>query len=236
MKNRRILSTALLLLIAAAGCARRQSNPPLTDDQNKAKGTMDAQMQAAAQTASDYHAMDNAALLSKLLEQSQAQTEYFNSPAYRELKTRTNVDATALVAQVKANNNAGGLLPLLLLRQLDNQAYQGVPAEMRGHILTDALANAKYFNSWGLPDFYLEDAAHATIEAGKAATPALKRLLADTRPAPVFGSQEAMISNQYKYRVCDYALFFLKVIGGQENFRLPESPEERDALIKQAAR
>jgi hypothetical protein len=236
MKNRIMLWAALLLPVMVAGCARRQNNAPLTDDQNKAKTTMDAQMQAAAQTASDYHAMDDATLLNHLLEQSKAQTEYFNSPAYRELKTRSDVDPKALVAQVQANNNAGGLLPLLLLRRLNNQAYLGVPAEVRAHILTDALENAKYFNNWGLPDFYLEDAAHATIESGKSAVPALKRLLTDTRPAPVFGSQEAMLSNQYKYRVCDYALYFLEVIGGQTNFRLPASSDERDALIKKAGR
>jgi hypothetical protein len=177
--------------------------------------------------------MDSAALLSKLMEQSKAQREPFNSPAYRELRTRTNVDSNALVALVKQNDNAAGLLPLLLLRKLDNKSYLGVPADIRAKILTDALENSKFFNTWGLPGFYLEDASYAMLEAGKSAVPALRRMLSNTRPAPLFGSQEAMLSDEYKYRVCDYALFFLRKIDGQDTFQLPTALPDRDSLIKQ---
>jgi hypothetical protein len=177
--------------------------------------------------------MDNSALLSKLMEESKAQKEPFNSLAYRELRTRTNVDSQALLSLVKENDNAGGLLPLQLLRRLDNKAYLGLPAEARAKILTDALERSKLFNTWGIPNLYLEDAGNAVVESGKAAVPALKRMLSDTRPAPVFGGQEYMVYMQYKFRLCDYALYFLKRIGGDDKFREPVSPEERDALIKQ---
>lgn len=60
-------------------------------------------------------------------------------------------------------------------------------------------------------------------------------MLSDTRPAPVFGSQEYMIYKQYRFRLCDYALFFLEEIGNNANFKMPVSPAERDALIKQLA-
>jgi hypothetical protein len=127
MEKLRTISASMVLCICFAGCSSSadKSAPPLTDNQNTAKTNLESQMKAAAQTAQTYHAMDNPALLSKLVEQSTAQKEPFNSLAYRELKTRTNVDSSALVALVKQNDNASGLLPLLLLRKLDNQSYQG---------------------------------------------------------------------------------------------------------------
>jgi len=226
----------MLLCIAIAGCSRTEKGgPPLTSEQSTAKTRLESQMKQAAQTKQAYRAMDNSALLQKLMEQSKAQREPFNSPAYRELKERKDVDSKALVALVKDNSNAGGLLPLLLLRKLDNKSYLEVPVDLRVKILTDALQGSKYFNVWGLPNFYLEDASRAMVEAGKSATPPLKRLLSDTRPAPVFGSQEYMVYQQYKYRVCDYALFLLEQIAGKQDFRMPVSPVERDAVIKQMA-
>jgi hypothetical protein len=235
MKKLGIASTVTLLLsIALAGCtaSKDKNNAPLTADQTSAKTRLETQMQAVAQTAQTYHAMDSPALLGKLLDESKAQKEPFNSPAYRELKGRTDVDSKALTTLVNQNANASGLLPLLLLRRLDNKSYLAVPAETRAKILTEALGGSKYFNTWGLPNFYIEEASHAMIESGKVAVPALKRMLSDTRPAPVFGSQEYMVYKQYNYRLCDYALYFLEQIDGKTGLKLPVSPAERDTLIK----
>lgn len=222
------------MCIALAGCnaSKDKTNAPLTADQTSAKTKLESQIQEAAQTTQTYHAMDSPALLGKLLEQSKAQNEPFNSLAFRELKGRTDVDSKALTTLVTQNANADGLLPLLLLRRLDNKSYLAVPAETRAKILTDALSGSKYFNTWGLPNFYIEEASHAMIESGRAAVPALKRMLSDTRPAPTFGSQEYMIYKQYNYRVCDYALYFLEQIDGNSGFRMPVSPADRDTLIK----
>ena len=222
-----------ILLCIFAGCANTEKTTPLTADQRTAKTRLESQMQEAAKTAQTYHAMDNAALLNHLVEQSKALREPFNSLSFRELKTRTNVDPNALTALVQENQNAGGLLPLLLLREVDNKAYMEVSAEMRAKVLIDSLQASKTFNSWGLPGVYLEDASNAMIEAGQSAVPALKRMLGETRPAPLFGSKEYMLSQQYKYRLCDYALFFVKRIQGDAQFNLPRTSEERDALIKE---
>ena len=224
----------ILLCMCFVGCRSKDENPPLTADQSAAKNKLEAQMKEAAKTAQTYHAMDNPTLLNHLVEQSKALREPFNSLAYRELKSRTNVDSNALTTLVKENQNAGGLLPLLLLRKLDNKAYMDVSAETRAKVLTDALQASKTFNTWGLPGVYLEDASMAMIEAGRGAVPALKRMLSETRPAPLFGSKEYMLAQQYKYRLCDYALFFLKRIEGEAQFTLPKTSEERDTLIKQA--
>jgi len=233
MKYMGTVHVSILLWICFAGCSKEKT-PPLTADQRSAKSRLEAQMQEAARTAQTYHAMDNATLLNHLVEQSKALREPFNSLAYRELKTRTSVDPKALTALVKENQNAGGLLPLLLLRKLDNKAYMDVSAETRAKVLTDALQASKTFNTWGLPNVYLEDASHAMIEAGRSAVPALKRMLGETRPAPLFGSKEYMLAQQYKYRLCDYALFFLKRTEGKAQFTLPKTSEARDALINQA--
>jgi hypothetical protein len=72
------------------------------------------------------------------------------------------------------------------------------------------------------------------IEAGRSAVPALKSMLGETRAAPPFGSEEYMLAQQRKYRLCHYALFFLKRIEGDAQFTLPAASEERDALIKKA--
>lgn len=226
---------ALLVLCAgAAGCTSGNSSggSATANDQNRAKAQLEAQMKDVAQTAQAYHAMNNSALLNKLLEQSKGQVEPFNSPAFRELETRTDVDPKALLALAQQNPNSGGLLPLLLLQKLNKQSYMQAPVDLRASILTDALQRSKYFNVWGLPNFYLEPASLALIETGRAATPALKRMLGDTRPAPVFGSQEYMLYERLKYRLCDYALFFLEQIAGNAKFRLPTSSIARDELIK----
>lgn len=235
MRHPKTVYLLMLICIGLSGCARNENSaPPLTADQSAAKDRLEQQRTKAAQTAQTYHAMDNATLLSHLVEQSKSMKEPFNSLAFRELKTRTDVDSKGLAGLVKENQNAGGLLPLLLLRRLNNKAYLDVPAQTRAKVLTDALQTSKTFNTWGLPGFYLEDASNAMIETGRSTVPALKRMLDDPRPAPLFGSKEYMLSQRLKYRLCDYALFFLRRIGGDEQFKLPENPEERDSLIKAA--
>jgi hypothetical protein len=234
MKDSRIVAVLILLAICFVACTSKEKPVQLNAEQSAVKSRLEAQMKEAAQTAKNYHAMDNTTLLSHLLEQSKAQREPFNSLAFRELKTRANVDSTALTALVKDNQNAGGLLPLLLLRRLDNKAYLGVPTEMRVKVLADALQASKTFNTWGLPGVYLEDGGNALIETGLSAVPALTRMLSETRLAPLFGSKEHMLAQQYKYRLCDYALFFLKRIEGDAQFVLPKTSDERDVMIKHA--
>jgi hypothetical protein len=204
----------------------------VTEKQKKAKEQMESVHKLAAQTARTYKEMDNPALLKKLAEQSKQKKEPFNCLAYRELQTRTNVDSEALVSMVRDSKNADGLLPLLLLRKLDRPVYLKLLMKERADVLTDALQQSKYFNTWGIPPFYLEDASRAMLECDSAAFPALRRMLAETRPAPVFGSKEYMIYQRNQYRLCDYALLFLKYLQGDTRFVLPASPADRDSLIR----
>jgi hypothetical protein len=236
IKARRALALGMLAFVALGGCSKKEKEVALTAEQAEVKTRLETQVREAADTRQTYHAMDNATLLARLMEQSKSKREPFNSPAYRELKTRTDLDAKALAALISENRNADGLLPLLLLRTRDRKSYLELSAELRARILSDALQSSQYFNAWGLPGLYLQDASRAMIETGSSANAPLKRLLADTRPAPVFGSQEYTMYKKYKFRVCDYALYFLEAIKGNPGMRLPVAPEERDALIKEAAK
>lgn len=222
----------MTLCLGFAACGGGDKGPVLSPAQQTAKDKLVSLQQLAAQTAQTYKNMDVPSLLGKLAEQSAARKEPFNSLAYRALKDRTDVPAESLVSLVNRTKNGNALLPLLLLRKLHEKEYSALPAEERAAVLTDALQTSKTFNTWGLPHLYLEDASKAMIEAGKSATPALKRMLSDTRPAPVFGSKQYMEYKRYSYRVCDYALFFLEKIQGNADFKMPLLPEDRNAVIK----
>jgi len=220
----------VLACLCAGGCNARRKETPV---QTQMKTQLEQQEKLAAHTAQVYKAMDNDALINKLVEQSAREREPFNSLAYRELVTRKNVDSKALVAIVNDKKNRDAVLPLLLLRKLDEKTYSQIPAEVRSSVLTDALEQSKTFNMWGLPNFYLEDASKALLECGESAYPRLRRMLSDTRPAPVYGGKKAyMVNKRYQFRLCDYALFFLKRMQGDAIFVLPVSVSDRDVLIK----
>jgi len=224
--------TLVFLCTPLMGCKSRGVRPDQRQVQQTAIANLASMQKSASETTRAYKAMDNAALLSKLLEQSAAGKEPFNSLAYRELETRTNVDPQALLASIGGRRNAEALLPLLLLRRLNVEAYRSMSVETRAAILTESLARSKTFNTWGLPHAFLEDASRAMLECGPSAATALRRMLTETRPAPLFGGQESMEAKRYQYRLCDYALFFLQRIEIDPNFVMPLSVADRDALIK----
>jgi hypothetical protein len=58
-------------------------------------------------------------------------------------------------------------------------------------------------------------------------------MLSETRPAPVYGSKAYMVYTHFQFRLCDYALFYLKRMQGETNFTLPASVTDRDAQIKE---
>jgi hypothetical protein len=221
-----------LLLFSCKGNGQHQS---VSDEQNIAKNRMDSLHNIAMQTAKTYHEMNESELERKLLEQSKQKKEPFNSLAYRELITRKEVDPNPMIIMVRDNANADGMLPLLLLRKINYSAYLKLPMSQRIAVLTNALETSKYFNSWGIPPFYLQDASSAMLECDSTAFPSLRKILGDTRPAPVFGSQEYMLYQRYQYRVCDYALFFLRAMqtsNVNRKIEMPVSAAGRDSLIR----
>jgi len=224
---------ALLFLCSSFIVAMGQQQPEkLTPDQQAAKDRLDSAQKKVAQTQAMYHAMDNPTLLKRLAEQSRQQKEPFNSLAYRELRTRKDVDPKAIEAQIAEMKNGDALLALLLLRRLYEKNYLALPMASRVLILTDALGRSVYFNTWGLPNANLQEASQAMLECDSSAFPALKRMLNDKRPAPLFGSKEAMEYKRYQFRLCDFALFFLETMRNKKKYVMPPEPGERDRIIQ----
>ena len=125
---------------------------------------------------------------------------------------------------------SNALLALEGIRAADPGAYDAIPAQERAAVYARALAGAQIFNAWGLPGFQLSDTARAVIALGPVAVDALRPLLEDERPAPLFGSQDATTATAYGNRVRDYAFVLIAEILGVA-YDYPESPAERDREI-----
>jgi hypothetical protein len=168
--------------------------------------------------------------LSKELEADSAKdVEPFNSPAYREIISRGQRTGAELAAFVTISNRTS-FLSLLAVRKIDPSAYGSISIRTKTPILIDALRTSKFFNTWGLPHLYWEDAAKGIIELKENAVEPLNALLKDKRSAPVWGSEEAMEYSKYKYRVCDYAWALLMEIQ-QRKVQIPTDPNVRDTLM-----
>ena len=59
---------------------------------------------------------------------------------------------------------------------------------------------------------------------------ALKPLLEDKHPAPVWGSEEVLEYQKYQYRVCDYTMALINAIT-QRKIEIPTDPGARDKII-----
>jgi hypothetical protein len=146
---------------------------------------------------------------------------------------RARTLGSAATPQLTDEIRGGGvhaLLAIEALRAADPSAYGAMPAAQRAAIYADALSASRTFNAWGLPGFSLTDTARAVIALGPDAVGALRPLLADERPAPLFGSQDATTSAAYGNRVRDYAFVLIAEILGVA-YEYDESPAARDAQI-----
>lgn len=169
-------------------------------------------------------------LLGELEQDAAKGREPFNAPAFREIVKRKDA-AQALFTSIAGGMSQREYFKLMALKRLGSDLYAKVPARQGAAILTDALARSETFNAWGIPNNYWETSARAIIEYGAESVPYLERLLDDTRPAPVWGSEEAMIYQQYQFRVRDYAFALLNEIAPRQKIVLPVAPAERDSLI-----
>lgn len=221
-----------LLLLAGVACDqidRRSEGEKRIDERTEQVTEFERKREANARRLSQ---MDVAELARTLAEESRrasdAGTEPFNSMAFKEAVSRREAAAEELKVQLKASDRTS-LLGLLALRQM-GQAYRELDPGFRVAVLVDALQSSKYFNTWGLPHAYWEDAAQAIIDEGREADGPLRRLLADERPAPSWGSDEVVEYKLYQYRVRDYAWALLLAIRGEKS-DIPTDPAERDRLI-----
>jgi hypothetical protein len=229
-------SLSLCVLIGmtfAAGCAGAAStsgNARIASAQQELVA-LDVKRQARAR---DLKAMDITALARELSRDSGRGVEPFNSSAYREAVSRGSSAASQLRATLSAPNGSS-LLALLALRQVSRQEYASVDTAFRTQVLADALKTSKFYNTWGLPHVFWEEAGKAVIEQGAAIEGALIALFDDKREARVWGSEGVVEQRAYKYRVCDYAWALLNEIRGRVTV-IPQDPAERDKLIAASKR
>jgi hypothetical protein len=176
-------------------------------------------------------AMNTEELAAVLAADSEKGREPFNSMALAEAVTRGS-DFPAQLSALLRDADRRSFLALVALRTMKSDRYAELDSQFRVAVLVDALATSKTFNTWGLPHLYWEDSAEAIIDESENAVPALKELLRDTRDAPMWGSEEVVEYELYKYRVCDYAWALLNEIRGEaKKDGIPKDPKDRDVLI-----
>ncbi len=140
---------------------------------------------------------------------------------------------TAAAAYLAAHPDQSAYHLLFALRRLAPDTYRQVPAGTRAAVLCAALAQQTYLNDWGYLDLggsYDGEAAQALLELGQAAQAPLIPLLADSREALLFGSEDATLSTMYHYRRNDFAYRYLMLIRGEQP-TFADTPAQRDAAI-----
>lgn len=242
MKIRITMSIVSMLLAGALFSACNQPAGQTTGNSNRVEKQEivnqrtavleEAQQKRDART-KELKAMDVPRLAAELSKESQKGTEPFNSMTFTEMVARGRDGATAL-APLITQTDRSSLLSLLALRKMSKEEYQKLKPELRVAVLTNSLKTQPYFNTFGMPHTRWEDAAKAIIEEGRGAEKPLIEMLTDHRDAPTWGSEQAMESNRYKYRVSDYAWALLNEIRGQK-VEIPADPAARDRLQAAAA-
>jgi hypothetical protein len=224
---------AVLSTWMAVGACRRapdtatSGSPTVAGDQQEL-AALDAKRRQRAEV---LRGMNVAKLAEQMAADAKRGAEPFNSSAYRELVSRGEAAAAELKAALTPDPTS--VLALLALRRISAEQYRNLDATVRASILVGALQQAKFFNAWGIPHLFWEDAARAVIEEGRAIETPLSALLDDKREGAIWGSEGAVEQRRYRYRVCDYAWAMLNEIRGQK-VEIPADPAARDPLIEAA--
>jgi hypothetical protein len=227
----RILSSRIGWLVIIAflpACAASQSDGAAPPSPPRSFSAAEAQLRRN-QTVERLHQLGPADLAQELARDSLIGREPFNSFAFVEA-SRSRERAAGLNSLLVASDRSS-LLTLLALRRAAPELYRAKAQSFKVSVLVDALQNARYFNTFGLPHLHWEEAAQALIEEGEVALNALKPLLVDERPAPVWGSEDYSEYRRYDFRVQDYAYSLIKSIR-REPVVLPTNRQERLTLIE----
>lgn len=221
---------AIVFTTSVTACRSPQavsSDSRVARDQSEL-AALDAKRQNRTQ---ELKTMTVARLAQELRSDSARGVEPFNSMAYRELVSRGEPGAGELRASITPDG--ASLLALLASRAISPTQYRSLDPAVRTQVLAAALRQAPFFNSWGIPHLFWEDAGKATIEEGRAMEPLLISLLDDRREGRIWGSEGSTEQQRYHYRVCDYAWALINEIRGQRR-DIPTDPGERDRLIATA--
>lgn len=226
-------ASILIALLFSVGCEQRH--------EKETKKVLDERLQQLEELQTkrenrikQLKAMDVVQLVRELEADSEKDIEPFNSMPFTEIESRGE-DMGSKLKPLLTQPDLKSFLGLLALRRVSPTQYQSIDPEFKVRVLTDALKTSKYFNKWGLPHLYWEDAAKALIAEDKTAEEYLIVLLRNTREAPMWGSDEVLEYQRYKYRVCDYAWTMLNEIRGKK-IEIPTDPKQRDKLISEVFR
>jgi hypothetical protein len=230
MKNIIMILQCLIVVITISCNSTQSQNEGQKKNKDQYKVMQDSIDRLAKATEEKFRAMTNDQLIPELEQSALKGREPFNSAPFREVIKRK--DAADPLFKSITTLTRKEYFKLMALKKLNTDLYNAVKPDSGAAILTDALANSEFFNAWGIPDVYWESSAKAIIEYGPASTPYLEKLLDDHRPAPVWGSEETAIYERFKFRVCDYALALIYALSPGDKKPLPESPQERDTMIK----
>ena len=232
-------ASLLVVLLLGAGCGpgqKKETKTVLEGQRKETKTVLDQRMGQLDELRTkrenrlkQLKAMDVAQLARELAADSERGLEPFNSMAFAETVSRGQ-DMGLRLKPLLTQPDHKSLLGLLALRKASPTQYQALDPAFKVRVLTDALSTSRYFNKWGLPHLYWEDAAKTLIGEGEAAEKPLIALLKDTREAPMWGSEEVQEYEKYKYRVRDYAWAMLNEIKGRK-VAIPTDPAQRDKLI-----
>jgi hypothetical protein len=215
-----LIGLALPLLLLATGCPSPRQAKGRTEVKEKPDIVQlrTKILREAEQKRNDWKnklkAMDAIQLAAALTSESDRGLEPFNSMAYVEAISRGEATAPAL-AQSITKIDRSSLLTLLAVRKTSASVYNSIDPSKRVALLVESLRASKSFNTWGLPHVKWEYAAESLIAEGKAAERSLTALLDDRREAPVWGNEDYLEYEKYKYRVCDYAWAMLAAIRNQ---------------------
>ncbi len=157
--------------------------------------------------------------------------EHFNSPAYREMIRKRKAQSQDLF-DIISKNEVVTYIPLMALMKINREAYEQTDPQVRLAALKEAFKQTKMYNRWGIPHLYWQAPAKAMIGLGKVAEATLKTFLVDKTPADIFGHEEELEIEAYKYRRCDYALAMLMAIRNQDVKEISRDPKQRDAIIE----
>ena len=224
MKKYCLFVLGLAILAPLVSCSR-----PVSQAQEKVQKEQEALNRKVAAREESYKKKSVPELISEREAAALKGKEPFNSLAFREMVKRK--DSAEKVFQSIKTRDQKEYFKIMALYRMNPALFKRLTCETICPVLTSALQKSVVFNAWGLPHLYWESSAKAIVECGVTAIPYLTPLLRDKRLAPVWGSEEAMESKKYHYRVCDYAYALIAEIENQKR-NIPERVEERDKLIE----
>jgi len=175
-------------------------------------------------------------MMDKLIEEAKAGRSLQRSTILQHLDA-AQLDLPAVVRQITSRPDFTSYHLLWALRQASPAMYQGLLNALKARVLADALAHVDAMNDWGYLDpsgSHDGSAAQALLSLGCAAVEPLVPLLADDRPAPLFGSEPAALSHLYRYRRKDFAYRYLSLLTGSAP-AFDADPAMRDVAIERLA-